>query len=70
MPEVRDHDPHLALDGGADGLDFYRRIAAECPQHLTETAGSAVWEIGWDQAERVRNLLEEQGLADIRILKD
>ena len=52
-PEVRDHDPRLALDGGADGLDFYRRLAAEAPGHL-HPAGRMMLEIGDGQAEQIR----------------
>jgi release factor glutamine methyltransferase len=54
-PEVRDHDPRLALDGGADGLDFYRRLAAEAAQHL-RTSGRLMLELGDGQAESVREL--------------
>ena len=52
---VREHEPRLALDGGADGLAFYRRIAATYQDHLA--AGGALFlEIGWDEAEAVRAL--------------
>ena len=54
-PEVRDHDPRLALDGGADGLDFYRRLAAEAANHLGP-AGRMVLESGDGQAEQIRKL--------------
>ena len=54
-PEVRDHDPHLALDGGADGLDFYRRLAAEAENHL-RPAGRIMLESGDGQAEQIRQL--------------
>ncbi len=54
-PEVRDHDPHLALDGGADGLDFYRGLAAEAANHL-RPAGRIMLESGDGQAEQIRQL--------------
>jgi len=54
-PEVRDHDPRLALDGGADGLDFYRRLAAEAANHL-RPAGRIMLESGDGQAEQIRQL--------------
>jgi release factor glutamine methyltransferase len=54
-PEVRDHDPRLALDGGADGLDFYRRLAAEASNHL-RPAGRMLLESGDGQSEQIRRL--------------
>ena len=54
-PEVRDWDPHVALDGGPDGLDFYRRIFAESSLLLAERA-DVVLEVGDDQAEAVLEL--------------
>ncbi len=58
-PEVRDHDPRLALDGGADGLDFYRRIAAEAPPWI-KPGGKLMFELGHDQAAGVREICERQ----------
>jgi release factor glutamine methyltransferase len=54
-PEVRDFDPVAALDGGADGLRFYRRIAAGIPAVVPD--GWVVLEVGHDQAEAVGELL-------------
>ena len=51
-PEVRDHDPRLALDGGADGLDFYRRLAAEGANHLCP-GGRMMLESGDVQSEQI-----------------
>ena len=51
-PEVRDYDPRPALDGGADGLDFFRRLAAEGARHL-RPAGRLMTEIGDGQAEQI-----------------
>ena len=62
QPEVL-REPVMALDGGADGLDFYRRIAREAPLHLT--AGSMVFlEVGWNQAEAVCALMREAGFRE------
>ncbi len=68
-PEVRDHEPRMALDGTEDGLKFYRILAEEGRMHL-EHGGSIYLEIGWDQAEAVSRLLEENGFSDIRVVKD
>ena len=59
-PEVRAHEPMLALDGGADGLEFYRRIIAEAPGHLKKN-GVLMMEIGYDQKDAVKELLRESG---------
>jgi release factor glutamine methyltransferase len=53
--EVRDHEPRLALDGGPDGLAFYRRIAGDCHQFL-HPGGEAIVEIGETQQEAVASL--------------
>jgi release factor glutamine methyltransferase len=58
-PEVRDHDPRLAFDGGPDGLDFYRRIAAEAPSWL-KAGGKLMLELGHDQAAAVGEICEHQ----------
>ena len=67
MPEVRDHDPRLALDGGADGFDAYRAILGDLPR-LLSPGGAAVLELGIGQAEAVAALAEANGLPvrDIR----
>ena len=59
QPEVRDYDPHRALDGGADGLDYVRRLAAECAPFL-KPQGRVMLEFGDGQAEAWRAILEEQ----------
>ncbi len=67
QPEVRDYEPHLALDGGPDGLDVYRRIVAEASAHL-RPAGRLVLELGDGQPGAVSSLAAAQGLVveDIR----
>lgn len=57
MPEVR-REPELALFGGEDGLDFYRRIAREAPAHLNP-GGCLLFEIGWQQRDAVAALLAQ-----------
>ena len=69
QPEVRCAQPRMALDGGGDGLDFYRRIIREAPAHLV-VGGRLLLEIGYDQAEAVSDLLREAGYYGIEILKD
>ncbi len=66
--EVR-FEPDMALDGGEDGLDFYRRIAAEVPKHLNP-GGWLMLEIGSTQAQDVSRLLREHGFSEIKILPD
>lgn len=69
MPEVREHEPRIALDGGRDGLDFYRRLAEEAGKHLKQN-GRLYLEIGYDQGAAVINLLQEQGYQEIRLHQD
>jgi len=69
MPEVRDHEPRLALDGTKDGLEFYRRIAAASGQHLKK-GGRIYLEIGYNQAEAVTKLLSGAGFCDLNVKKD
>jgi release factor glutamine methyltransferase len=68
-PEVRDHEPHLALDGGEDGLDAYRVLAPEILRILKPDGVFAV-EIGWDQAAAVEALFRAAGAMDVRTRKD
>lgn len=68
--EVKDHEPMNALDGGEDGLDFYRRIADEAADCL-DKKGVLMLEIGCDQAEAVTSLLNDSGkFKDITCLQD
>ena len=63
------YEPAMALDGGEDGLDFYRRIAAEAPEHLT-SGGWLMLEIGSTQARDVSGLLQAHGFGNIKIQPD
>ena len=67
--EVKLHDPKLALDGGESGLDFYRKIVEQSKDHL-KTNGMIFFEIGFDQAEEVSNILKANGYHDIVVKKD
>lgn len=69
MPEVRDHEPRMALDGSEDGLLFYRRILSGCHAFL-HTGGALFFEIGYDQGEAVRTLMEQTGFSHVEIKKD
>lgn len=67
---VRDYEPHLALDGGKDGLVYYRRIVEESAGFLKGN-GILAFEIGYDQGGRVKNIMEESGCYDnLNIEKD
>ena len=67
-PNVRDHEPMMALDGGSDGLDFYRAIAKEAPRHLN-AGGCLFFEVGFDQARQVAELLEND-FNDVTVRRD
>jgi len=67
--EVRDHDPRLALDGGPDGLNFYRRIAAEAVPFL-KPGGKVMLEFGDGQAPSIRQIFEAQKWVVEAIIED
>ncbi|MDE7232971.1 MAG: peptide chain release factor N(5)-glutamine methyltransferase [Lachnospiraceae bacterium] len=69
MPEVREHEPVMALDGGADGLTFYRRIVQGAGDHL-KRGGMLFFEIGCEQAAGVREIMEQAGFREIEVVKD
>lgn len=69
MPEVRDYEPMMALDGGADGLEYYRRILEET-RELLVPGGKYYFEIGYDQGDAVKTILENHGCRDVHIVKD
>lgn len=64
MPEVRDYEPRIALDGGADGLDFYKRIVWDAKNFL-KPEGYLVFEIGYNQKNSVCGLMKEAGYTDV-----
>lgn len=68
-PEVRDFEPRNALDGTADGLFFYKKLAEECGKFLKGN-GAVYFEIGHDQGEAVANLLSSHGFKDTKVIKD
>lgn len=67
--EVKCHDPLLALDGREDGLYFYRKLTKESPLYLKK-GGMLYFEIGHDQGEDVKNLMEKAGFEDVMVKKD
>lgn len=69
MPEVKEHEPMLALDGLEDGLYFYRILAKEAYKYLRKS-GYIFLEIGHNQGEDVKNLLLEAGFTEVNIVKD
>jgi len=68
-PEVRDHEPRLALDGGPDGLDAYRQLAPEILRVL-KPGGMFAVEIGYDQSADVEALFRQAGASNVRTIKD
>lgn len=68
-PEVRCGEPYAALDGGEDGLVFYRRIMREAAGHL-KPSGIIIVESGFDEAPQIAALMQEQKLREIRTVKD
>ena len=69
MPEVKAYEPHLALDGREDGLYFYREIIAQAGAYLNRE-GMLFFEIGYDQGEEVRRLMENAGYSEVEVVKD
>lgn len=69
MPEVREHEPWMALDGREDGLYFYREITRRAGEYLTR-GGMLFYEIGYDQAEDVCKIMESEGFREIEVVKD
>ena len=69
MEEVREYDPYIALDGGEDGLDFYRRIIGGAQDYL-KRGGQILMEIGSGQAKAVSELLREAGFKEIDACRD
>lgn len=69
MEEVREYDPYIALDGGEDGLDFYRRIIGGAQDYL-KRGGQILMEIGSGQAKAVSELLREAGFKEIDVCRD
>lgn len=68
-PSVRDYEPHMALDGGADGMDFYRAITEQWKEALAP-GGRLYFELGIGQADPVLRLMRSQGFGDLQIIKD
>lgn len=66
---VKDFEPHLALDGGEDGLVFYRKLAGLASQILN-SQGRFMVEIGEDQGEEVQNLMDQAGLTEVQVYQD
>lgn len=69
MPEVREHEPRMALDGTEDGLLFYKNIIDSSKVYL-EKNGMLLFEIGHDQGLSVSNLMKEAGYQEVRVVKD
>lgn len=69
MPEVRDHEPRMALDGTEDGLHFYRRIIEEAGKHLV-SSGMLFFEIGYDQGQAVSELMRTEGYCEVQVVQD
>ena len=69
LPEVGDFEPDNALDGGADGLDFYRKIAGQVKDYLNP-GGYVYMEIGYDQGEAVSELMRNAGFTEVEVIKD
>ncbi|MDE6664138.1 MAG: peptide chain release factor N(5)-glutamine methyltransferase [Lachnospiraceae bacterium] len=69
MPEVKEHEPISALDGREDGLYFYRRIIEQAGAYLSG-GGRLFFEIGFDQGEAVKSMMEAAGYKQVEIVKD
>lgn len=68
-PEVRIHEPMMALDGKEDGLFFYRKIVSESVNYLNPE-GWLMFEIGYDQGKAVSEMMKSAGYTEVRVIKD
>lgn len=69
MEDVKNYEPHTALNGGADGLDFYRKIIVQS-QKVLKNDGILAFEIGYNQGEVVKSLMNEYNFKNIKVIKD
>ena len=69
MDDVQKYEPHTALSGGIDGLDFYKKIVNQSIEVLNEN-GILAFEIGYNQGKAVKSLMEEKNFKDVRVIKD
>ena len=69
MDDVKKYEPHLALKGGEDGLDFYRRIIEDSPKAMNNGA-YLIFEIGHNQGKAVKSLMEDKGFLEVKVIKD
>lgn len=68
-PQVKDYEPILALDGGKDGLDFYRKIVQDCHNFLRPN-GYLMFEIGYNQGEALMDIMKNADFSEISVKKD
>lgn len=69
MKDVKDYEPHIALDGGDDGLYFYRKIITQSINVLN-SGGLIAFEIGYDEGEKVKKLLSENNFVNVNVIQD
>ena len=69
MPEVKDHEPILALDGREDGLYFYKKIATLGYRYLKNN-GFLIFEIGFDQGKEVSDCMRKAGYIEVEVIQD
>lgn len=69
MEEVREHEPRMALDGGRDGLDFYRKIVGSSLEYL-RSGGWLLFEIGQEQGADVMKMMQDAGMEEIEVVQD
>jgi len=69
MDDVKKYEPHTALNGGIDGLDFYKKIIKQS-QDVLKNNGILAFEIGYNQAEAVKLLMKESNFTDVKVIKD